>query len=116
MKVKNCTPHVLNIIDGRGEVRDIPKSGILPRVDEKKVVIETITTEGLNFEITASEFGEVVGLPEKEDGLLLIVSRLVAQACADRDDLLVPGELIRDENGNVIGARGFSRVSTKASR
>jgi hypothetical protein len=37
------------------------------------------------------------------------VSRAVA-AAVGRDDLLVPDELVRDENGNITGAKSFALV------
>lgn len=40
-----------------------------------------------------------------------IVSSVVAQAVAGtRDDVLVPDDLVRDEQGRVIGARALARV------
>ena len=35
---------------------------------------------------------------------------LVASACPDRSDLLVPGPLVRDSEGKVIGCRGLSII------
>lgn len=36
-----------------------------------------------------------------------IVSRMVANALPNRKDLLVPNELVRDDQGNIIGCRSF---------
>lgn len=53
--------------------------------------------------------GEVTGLPPKGHGVLYIVSRAVA-AAVDRDDVVVPYPLVRDETGRIIGAAGLARI------
>lgn len=62
--------------------------------------------------ICSQEFGEVEGLPEKEEGVYIIVSLLVLQA-SDRDDLVAPAsghpECIRDEKGRIVSVPGFVR-------
>ena len=58
--------------------------------------------------ISQSVFGEVIDLPSQEKNTFFIVSRLVLSACKDRDDLLVPNELVRDENGNIIGCKSLA--------
>jgi hypothetical protein len=52
--------------------------------------------------------GEVVGLPEPEEGKFYVVSALVQGALRQRRDLLVPDDLVRDGEGRVIGCRRFS--------
>jgi hypothetical protein len=41
---------------------------------------------------------------------LYIVSRVVAEAARDRDDLVVPDNVIRDDQGRVIACRALARV------
>jgi hypothetical protein len=55
-----------------------------------------------------AEFGEVEGLPEPAEGVLYVVSMLVRQAVPERTDVASPGELVRDEQGRVIGCRGLN--------
>lgn len=38
-----------------------------------------------------------------------IVSQLVKSALPDREDLLVPAEVVRDEQGHIIGCRSLGR-------
>lgn len=59
--------------------------------------------------ITESTFGETTDLPERQEGVYLIVSRMILEANKDRSDLLVPNELVRDEAGNIIGCRSLAR-------
>jgi len=42
-------------------------------------------------------------LPEPQDGVLIVVSGVVALAASDRHDLLVPAEVKRDDDGQTIG-------------
>jgi len=104
MKIINCTPHPIDIISTGGK-KTILVSGILPRLQEQ-VTATDLMVEGVA--ITEKSFCRVEGLPEKKDGVFLVVSSLVAQA-ANRSDLIVP-ELCRDESGKIIGCSGFFRV------
>ena len=55
-------------------------------------------------------FRRLEGCPEQAMARVHRLS-LAAQACGDRDDVLVPGEAIRDEVGRVIGCNGLIRTS-----
>lgn len=100
---KNLTPHELNIVTADG-ILDVPASGTVARCSQREISVDIIH----GVEITRQVFGAVVDLPEPEDGTYYIVSRIVAAACEDRDDLLIPGPLVRDDAGNVIGCKGLS--------
>ena len=53
---------------------------------------------------------EIVNLPEPKPGTYYIVSKMVAQACPKRKDLIFPGTVVRNESGYVVGCVDFSRV------
>lgn len=57
--------------------------------------------------ITTTQFGEPEGLPDFEEGVFYITSQLVKSALPQRSDLLVPAEVVRDENGNIIGCKSL---------
>ena len=78
----------------------------MPRCEQHEELIGKID----NIQITKQIFGDVTDLPEQEDGVYLIVSRLVATACPNRSDLLIPGPLIRDAEGKVVGCKGLSKI------
>lgn len=101
----NMTPHALDIIQSDGSTLTVAPSGFVPRCSSTEVVDGAI---GL-INITKQTLGEVEGLPESLPGTFYIVSRLVASA-ANRPDLLVPGPLVRDDKGRVIGCKGLSRL------
>ena len=106
MTIINVTPHDLAIVDGAGVVRSFPRSGIVARVATKDVVVDDID----GIPVVATEFGDPVDVPAPAPDTFYVVSRMVASACPGRSDLLVPGPLVRDDKGVVIGARGFGRV------
>ena len=53
---------------------------------------------------------EIIGLPEPKSDTVYIVSKMLAQACPERTDLIFPGTLVRNESGDVVGCIDFSRV------
>lgn len=105
-QIKNATPHTLNIfVDGK-EVMTLEPSGILPRVEQHEEVVDTIN----GIKITKQTFSEPYGLPEEEEGVFWVVSRLTAEATKNRKDLLVPGPMVRGEDGRPVGCNGLSRI------
>lgn len=106
IEIKNATQHTVNVFVGGKEVMALEPSGILPRVEQEEVVIETIN----GVPITRQKFSKPYGLPEKEEGVFWIVSKLTAEAANDREDLLVPGPMVRGENGKPVGCNGLSRI------
>ena len=106
IEIKNCTPHELNIVNANGETVTIQPCGIVPRCSQNETKVGVIN----GIPITEQTFGEVVDLPEPEDGVYLVVSRLVAAACPNRRELLIPGPLVRDGEGKVVGCNGLSKI------
>lgn len=104
MKLVNCTPHKIDILLGDGTIRSIPASGTIARCEQRDEVVALFD----GIWITKQRLGDVVDLPEKQDGVGLIVSRIVASALPERDDLFIPGPVIRDSQGVVKGCKGLS--------
>ena len=105
MTFVNLTPHALNVFDGDVEVLTIAPSGTVARCTQKDV----LDTELDGVKIFKQEFGDVVDLPEPQNGVMFVVSRLVASAAVGRDDLLVPGALKRNDQGQPVGCMGLAR-------
>ena len=103
--VKNCCPHAVDILVGEG-VETLPPTGIVPRCEQHEERVGTIA----GIPVTRQVFGEIIDLPEPEEGVFFVVSRMVAAACPERRDLLIPGALVRDDEGRVVGCRGLSRL------
>lgn len=103
----NLTPHTINILNEHDqEIMAIPANGIVARCSQSEETVMTI--DGIN--VTRQTFGDVFDLPEPQEGTFFIVSRLVAMAAPDRLDLLIPGPLVRNDQGQPIGCHGLSVV------
>lgn len=104
MKLVNLTPHAINIVLPSSTILTIAPSGTIARVATRVTETDPIN----DIPIVITHFNDVVGIPEKEPGTMYIVSRMVVEV-AGRVDLLCPGELVRDEEGRVIGCKNLSR-------
>lgn len=103
--VMNLTPHTVNIVTESGII-DYPASGRIARVSARTQVIGKLG----NIPITRTVYGEVEGLPEPEEGVIYIVSSLVAQRVPERTDVFVPSESVRDDQGRIIGCKSLGRI------
>jgi hypothetical protein len=105
----NLTAHPVTII---GDVDSIvlPACPSPPRITDQIVHNASVIVDRLEIPLRDIATGAVTGLPESQDGVLLIVPRIVAAAHSDRVDLVVPFEDIRDHTGRVIGCRALARL------
>lgn len=103
MSILNFTPHPVTIVDNEGVVqRTIESSGLI------RLSVKTVSAGEIDdILLTKTEFGEPVGLPEFQEGTYYIVSQLVKNALQSRTDLLVPAEVVRDTNGNILGCKSL---------
>lgn len=101
--IKNYMPHTLNIVDPSGKEIAIESSGAA-RCAVKNVVVGEVD----GVPVVSAEYGEITGLPEPQDGVVYIVSMLVAQR-AGRADVLSPdsGPSAIRENGQVVAVRNL---------
>ena len=108
MNLVNLTPHAVTLITPEGEIT-IPPSGTLARVAEVTTPRGTIAVDGVNIPVVAKRFGQIENLPEPQPDTLFIVSALVAQAAwaAGRTDVACPGDPVRNDAGQVVGARSL---------
>lgn len=109
----NMTPHTINIYSNKDDDFPqvvIPASGEVARVSVARAPAFRIKEElGHEVQVFETAYGEVVGLPEEEHGVYLIVSGMVRSALPSRLDLLSPGELVRNSDGTPIGCIGLTR-------
>ena len=108
MNLVNLTPHVVTLVTPEGELT-IPPSGTLARVAEVATPRGVITVDGVEIPIVAKRFGQIENLPEPQPDTIFIVSALVAQAAwsMGRTDVACPGDPVRNDAGQVIGARSL---------
>ena len=109
VEIRNFTPHSLTVLDAAGVPVSFPSLGVA-RCSQSVEVVGLVDASSTSFSISRQVISSVVtGLPEVQDGVRFVVSRLVAEALrGQRDDLLIPGTLIRDDQGKVVGCQGFS--------
>ena len=130
MTIRNLTPHALNILgdvvwpeDGGDipisyttlAVIDKDKEFPAPRlkVAPKQSSVIEVTDDGVEIPVSVGsviqpEFS--IPLPPVQDGVKYVVSYhcLVQGVKEGRKDLLSPGRLARDEDGNPIGCDGLT--------
>lgn len=109
MRLVNLTPHPVTLIVG-DQTLTIPPEPTPARCSETRTVVGSVEVDGLEVPVTVVGFGEVQGLPDPQEGVLYVVSRIVAEARRDRADLVIPDDLVRDGEGRIIGAKALARV------
>lgn len=110
----NLTPHTVTIVNPDGSELSFPASGTIARCAVNTVQTGYILYSEQEIPTYRTQYGEVIGLPDPQDGVIYITSTPVAQNVPDRKDVLVPAECIRDAEGRIIGCRGLQTFSEKA--
>ncbi len=117
LKIINLTPHDVNIVGDDGEVILSIKPEPTPaRAKASTIKVGAIEVEGKTIPLTTTRMGEVEGLPPEEEDTILIVSRIVAEACPNRHDLLIPNESVRDEKGRIVGVKSLAVLPKQNKR
>lgn len=103
----NLTPHPVTVVGDNGEVvMTIPASGQVLRLPE--VTVPAGEIQGVP--LVRKVLDPAAELPPHQEGTYYIVSLPVAQV-ARREDFLVPDDLVRDDQGRVLGCRRFAVVA-----
>ena len=102
MKIWNLTPHPVNLYMDGTHV-EYPTDGPVPRDSSDGLLIEG----DFPFEAVKMEYGDVYDLPDPEEGLILIMSNMNADARPTRTDLWFPAQLIRDAKGGIVECDGL---------
>ena len=124
-QIINCTPHPVIVLAESNVVFDKPTrsfrlnkggqpivmrtfvpSGVCPRCSQQEEECEAID----GIDVWHMSYGAVDNLPDPKSGVVYIVSQLVAAACPERHDLVVPAHIVRGAAGQVIGCLGFGRI------
>lgn len=103
---KNLTPHAINLVNTVGREMVIQPEPVPARVSAIETYETTMLDSGM--EVFTIVYGEVTNLPDPEEGVVLIVSKLVRDACPERSDLYYPTRLIRDNKGQIVGCAGLA--------
>lgn len=132
MQLINLTPHPVVLLDADESVAlELPKFRDPPRAKEERQKEGDIRTKRdhplqmyadpslnpygiersiIDIPVNRVSLGSVEGLPEPLNGVAYIVSRIVAEAAPERDDLYIPDETVRDEEGRIIGCKALAQV------
>jgi hypothetical protein len=111
MKLVNLTPHAITLVSGDTKIT-LPSEGIA-RVDATPGTLRTV--EGVPVPIAdPTVYGEVIGLPEPQEGTLYVVSLMVLERCRHRADVVAPGTgpkdlPIRNAQGQIEGVTRLVR-------
>jgi hypothetical protein len=123
MLFKNLTTHKVNIHTENGRIIEVSPSGEEARVSIHRKVVDRLGPHSLDecpdaevsglctcsIAVGTDVPGEVVGLPEPQEGVVYITSTLVRLAVPGRKDVMSPGPLVKDMEGNPIGCLGLTR-------
>lgn len=106
-RIMNMTPHTINFVTEDGApLMAVEPSGTIARVSVKTETIGEIA----GIPVTKSVYSDIVDLPAPQEGVVYVVSSLVAQRCVDRDDVYIPNESVRDNQGRIIGCKSLGKV------
>lgn len=107
VKIVNVTPHEVH--DVNTGLRFQQSGKVARAIMESNEIVEH-PLNNLGIGVYESKLKLIVNMPEKEEGTIYIVSALVMKYLQDkRDDIVCPGNVIRDKDGAVIGCQGFKR-------
>lgn len=103
----NLTPHDINLITEQGTItfESAVEKEFTARCSEERSLEKDIKGVIIN----QKNFGEVANLLEPKENRYYLVSNMVISACPNRCDLIAPDEIVRNENGQIVGCRSFSK-------
>jgi hypothetical protein len=81
---------------------------MVARLGEHFSDVTRVDVDGARLRIVRKGLNDVQGLPDPQEGVLYIVSALVCNAEPYRDDLVYPCDFIRNDKGQIVGARALS--------
>jgi hypothetical protein len=108
----NLTTHVITILgDDNTSVLVLPAARSSVRLGETISTRNAIALEsGERVAVCEVRHSGTEGLPDAEDGVGLVVSRLTALANPSRRDLYFPADEVRGLDGQILGCRRLGRV------
>ena len=113
MKFINLSAANLTLLasDKKTVVANFPPSGVIAVVEETKKQQNPITLAGVEIPVVAKKMGNTQNLPPEQEGVLLIVSAVVASNNPSRSDLVWGEQQVRDplNPSIVVGCLGLAK-------
>ncbi len=109
MEIINLTPFTVRILDEENQIVEIAPSGRVAQLDIESNELAKMSSEGIIFSVKRLTQRRVIGLPDAQLGVTLLVSEIVADTVRDRADLVSLGELVVNNDGSILakGLRSF---------
>jgi len=112
MKLRNLTPHSINITHGSAQLTLPPGTQPLPRIRETATPAGTIHHDSIDIPLVNVHATTTANLPPPQPDTLLIVPRIIADSHPERIDLVVPYDTIRNPQGQIVGCTSLARITT----
>ena len=106
----NLTANDITIFGKNHTNITIPKSGTVAYCKQQDNILDEACLNGCIFPIGKRIYTEVGNVPAPKENVFYIVNLVVAQQLPERDDLLVPSNSIKDENGNIVGFKSLNII------
>lgn len=111
----NLTPHAITVLAVNGGESTFQPSGKVARVSELATTVIG-QVNGVPV-LSKTVFGDVIDLPEPQDGVFFLVSGMVAGQVLNRKDVLAPATgpndgAIRNDKGHIVAVTQFKSTST----
>lgn len=110
VELRNLTPHEIVLETPSGTLH-LPPTGVVARCDTTREVLGHVSVDEVNVPITHVRVEDCENIPPPREGVMLIVSRIVAEARPDREDLLIPDDAVRDSDGRIVAVRALARIN-----
>ena len=110
--IRNLTPHAVQVMTADGQVQlrpDAPPA----RLVEHATKAGSVEVAGVTVELFDLSADQVENLPAARSGVWLVVSRVVAESCPQRRDLVFPYHEVRDSAGRITACSAFGRPARK---
>lgn len=106
-RIINLTAHPVVLLGKENRIIKTFESEGSIRLSQHLVDIKLLEIEKAKIRVTKTVFGKAEGVPDQEDGVYYIVSAITKTAYPERDDFLIPSELQRGLNNEILGCKSL---------
>ena len=111
--VVNLIPHRLQIYHDDAVTVSIEQRTEPARLVERRTAAAPVIINQIVVPVFRIAYADTVtNIPDPVDGVVLVVSRVTAQALPTRSDLFFPLDEVRDEQQRIIGCRALGTFAS----